>query len=121
MSERLRFIEHAGKRVMFLDFTNCSHAETMHLLSEIKATIEEQPKGSVLVLADFHGAQFDREIATRIKEVLVFDRPYVKRSAWIGSESVPHIFHENFQHFSQRDLPVFSTREEALDWLVKDG
>jgi len=23
--------------------------------------------------------------------------------------------------FSQRDLPTFSTREEALDWLVAEG
>jgi hypothetical protein len=120
MSERLRFIEHAGKQIMFLDFTNCSHDETMHLLAEIQATVEEHPRGSLLVLADFHGAQFDRAIATRIKEVLVLDRPFVKRSAWIGTETVPKIFHDNFEHFSQRDLPMFPSREEALEFLVKE-
>ncbi len=56
----------------------------------------------------------------RIKELLVFDRPYVKRSAWIGTESLPHVFYENFKSFSQRDFPAFKTREEAMDWLVKE-
>jgi hypothetical protein len=120
MSERLRFIEHAGKQILFIDFTNCSHDDSMRLLADIQATVEEQPRGSLLVLADFHNAQFDRQLATRIKEVLVFDRPYVKRSAWIGTETLPRIFHDNFEHFSQRDLPVFKTREEALEFLVKE-
>jgi hypothetical protein len=30
------------------------------------------------------------------------------------------VFHEHLKTFSQRDLPTFKTREEALDWLVKD-
>ena len=53
-----------------------------------------------------------------MKEVLTLDRPYVKRSAWVGTESVPHVYYENFKTFSQRDFPTFKTREEAMDWLV---
>ena len=59
-------------------------------------------------------------MATRIKEVLVLDRPFVKRSAWVGTESLPLVFVEHFKNFSQRDFPAFKTREEAMDWLVKD-
>jgi len=120
MRERLRFIEHAGKQVLLIDFGGCSHEETLALLADIQATIEEQPRNSVLTLADFHGAQIDRAIATRMKEVLVFDRPYVKRSAWMGTENLPKVLYENFKHFSHRDFPTFSSREEALDWLVKE-
>ena len=55
----------------------------------------------------------------KIKKVLVLDRPFVKRSAWFGTESLPHVFYENFKSFSQRELPIFKTREEAMDWLVE--
>jgi len=120
MSQRLRFIEHAGKQVLLIDFGGCSRAEMLALLAEIQAIIEEQPRESVLTLADFHGAQIDKAIATRMKEVLVFDRPYVKRSAWVGTENLPKVFYENFRRFSQRDFPVFASREEALDWLVRE-
>ena len=120
MGEELRFIEHSGKQVLLIDFTGGTHDEILALLAEIQATIEEQPRGSVLTLADFHGAQIDKAVAARIKEVLVFDRPYVKRSAWVGTENLPKVFYENFKHFSHRDFPVFSSREEALDWLVRE-
>jgi hypothetical protein len=30
------------------------------------------------------------------------------------------VFYEHFKTFSQRELPSFQTREEAMDWLVKD-
>jgi len=120
MSQRLRFIEHSGKQVLLIDFGHCSPGEMFALLAEIQATIEEQPRDSVLTLADFHDAQIDKAIATRMKEVLVFDRPYVKRSAWVGTESLPKVLYENFKHFSHRDFPTFSSREEALDWLVRE-
>jgi hypothetical protein len=84
----------------------------------IRASVAQHPPGSVLVLADFAGAQIDKQVATRVKEVLVLDRPYVKRAAWVGTESLPKVFYEHFKSFSQRDLPTFKTREEAMDWLV---
>ena len=43
----------------------------------------------------------------------------VKKSALIGTENLPHVFYENFKSFSQRELPIFNTREEAMEWLVK--
>ena len=72
-----------------------------------------------LSLADFTGAQIDKEVATQAKKVLVLDRPYVKRSAWVGTESLPHVFYENFKSFSQRELPTFKTREEAMEFLMR--
>jgi hypothetical protein len=74
--------------------------------------------GSVLTLADFTGAEVDKNVTTKIKETLVFDRPYVKKSAWLETESLPRVFYENFKSFSQREIPAFQSRAEALDWLV---
>jgi len=30
------------------------------------------------------------------------------------------VFYENLKAFSQRELPTFKNREEALDWLVSE-
>jgi hypothetical protein len=118
--ERLRFIKHKGHAIFIIDFTNCTSREMLLLLDQVKASVERHTPGSLLVLSDFAGAQVDKKVATRAKEVLVHDRPYVKKSAWVGTESLPHVFYENFKSFSQRELPVFKTREEAMDWLVED-
>ena len=118
--ERLRFIKHKGHAVFIIDFSHCSAKELLLLLDQVKADVARHAPGSVLTLADFTNAEVDKKVATRIKEVLVFDRPYVKKSAWVGTEHLPHVFYENFKTFSQRELPLFKTREEALDWLVAD-
>ena len=120
LDDRLRFIKHKGQAIFVIDFSHCSGKEMMLLLDLVRASISRQAPGSVLTLADFSGAQIDKKVATHIKEVLTLDRPYVKRSAWVGTESLPHVFYENFKSFSQRDFPTFKTREEAMDWLVEE-
>jgi hypothetical protein len=42
----------------------------------------------------------------------------VKKTAWVGTENIPHAFMESFHIFSQREIVTFKTREEAMDWLV---
>jgi hypothetical protein len=120
IDERLRFIKHKGHAIYLIDVTHCTAKEMLVLLEMIRADIARHAPGSLLTLVDITGAEIDKKVATRIKEVLVLDRPYVKRSAWVGTESVPHIFYEHFKSFSQRDLPPFKTREEAMDWLVNE-
>jgi hypothetical protein len=120
IEERLHFVKHKGHAIYVIDFTHCAEKEMLLLLDMVRADIARHAPGSLLTLADFTRAEVDKNVATRIKEVLVLDRPYVKRAAWVGTENMPHIFYEHFKNFSQRDLPVFKTREEAMDWLVQD-
>ena len=120
LDERLRFVKHKGQAIYVIDFSNCSGKEMMVLLDLVRADIARHAPGSVLTLADVTGAQMDKKVATRVQEVLVLDRPYVKKSAWVGTESLPKVFYEHFKSFSQRELPTFKTREEAMDWLVEE-
>ena len=50
----------------------------------------------------------------------MFDRPYVKRAALVGTQSRPKVFYEGLKTLSQREFRRFNTREEALDWLVRE-
>lgn len=116
--ERLRFIKHKGQAIFLIDLTHCTAKELLVLLDLIRADVARHAPGSVLTLVDMNGAEIDKAVATRIKEVLVLDRPYVKRSAWVGTESLPHVYYEHFKTFSQRKLPTFKTREDAMEWLA---
>jgi hypothetical protein len=120
LDHRLRFIQHKGRRIFMIDFSHCAAKEMMLLLDQVRLDVARHRPGTALTLADFSGAQVDKNVATRIKEVLVRDRPYVRRSAWVGTEGLPRVFYENFKSFSQREFPTFKTREEALDWLVEE-
>jgi hypothetical protein len=120
MEDRIRFITHQGQQILLVDVSNCSAAELLKISRQVPLHVMPEPRGSVLLLADFTGAQFDRATVTSLKESTVFDRPHLKKSAWVGTENLPQVFYEHIKVFSQRELPTFKTREEAMDWLVKD-
>ena len=120
MDDRIRFIEHQGKQILLLDFSHANAREMLLLLEELRIMVAQHPRGSLVTLSDTTGATVDHAVATKIKEVLTFDRPFVKKTAWVGTESIPNAFMENFHTFSQREIVTFKTREEAMDWLVGD-
>jgi hypothetical protein len=74
---------------------------------------------SLLILTDFSGSKFDAAAMRAIKETAVFDKPFVKKSALIGTLSLPRVPCE-MENFSRRDFAVFSSWEEGLSWLVDD-
>jgi hypothetical protein len=120
MEDRIRCVEHRGKQILLADLSHCTAREVEKIALLVPSYVTSEPRGSVLLLADFTGAEFDRIAIERLKESAVFDRPHLKRSAWVGIERLPKVFYEHIKTFSQRDLPAFKTREEAMDWLVSE-
>lgn len=119
MDDRIHFIEHEGKQILLVDASQVSAQQMLLLLEYVQVLVAKHARESVLILADLTGAKIDRTVATRIKEVLTLDRPFVKKTAWVGAENIPHALMESFHSFSQREIVLFKTREEAMDWLVE--
>jgi hypothetical protein len=120
MEERIRFITYKGKQVLLADVSHCTSAELIELARLVPTYVASEPRGSVLLLGDFTGSKFDKTTFESLKQAVVLDRPHLKRSAWVGVEALPKVFYENLKVFSQRDLPTFKTREEALEYLVAE-
>ena len=120
MDDRIHFIEHKGTQILLFDFSHTTVQQMQLLLEHVRITVAQHARESLVTLADYTGATVDHAVATKIKEVLTLDRPFVKKTAWVGTESIPHAFMENFETFSQREIVTFKTREEAMDWLVGD-
>jgi len=118
--DRVRFIRHQGQQILLADMTDCSAEEVIKVASDVQRIVTAQSPKSVLTLCDFTGTRFSRAAFTRIKEVAVFDRPFVQRAAFVGAESLPKVFYEALKTFSRREFPRFKTREEAMDWLVRE-
>ena len=118
MPDRIRFIDHQGKRILFVDFSNCAPNEVEEIARHVPDYVTAQPRGSALILTNFTGANFDRDAIRAVKEAAVFDKPFVKKSALIGTDDLPISFVEELEQFSRRELLSFKTTEEALEWLV---
>jgi hypothetical protein len=120
MEERIRFVMDKNRKVLLVDLSSCTPDEVAQLSRLVPSYVTAEPRGSLLLLADFTGASFDKAAVASLKEGTVYDRPHLKRSAWVGTETLPKVFYENIKTFSQRDLPTFKSRNEALDWLVQE-
>jgi hypothetical protein len=116
--DRIQFVTHQGQRILLLDFTGCTSEEVGSISDQVPAIVTKEPGGSVLVVADFSGAEFSREAVEHIKIATAFDRAYVKRVAWVLTENLPKTLYDSVRTFSAREFPVFATRDEALDYLV---
>ena len=116
--ERVRFIAYLGTQILLIDCSHCGPNELTSLFNQAQEVITSQPPGSVLTLADFTNAEFDKKAADHLKIVATYDRAHVKRSAIVGADSMPDVYYRNLVSFSAREFPVFKTREEAMDWLV---
>jgi hypothetical protein len=119
-TDRVRFITHEGKQILLVDVSNCSAREVERIIRGLPELVTTRPRKSILILSDFAGASFDEEAFRAMKETAVFDKPYVKKSAWVGAENLK-AFSEEMRNFSRRDFPAFETREKALTWLAKDS
>ncbi len=120
MTDRIRFITHHGKQILFVDVSNCPPSEVATVARAVPEYVTIEPRNSVLLLVDFTGASFDPETVRTMKESAVFDKPYIRKSAWIGASNYLEDVHEQLEAFSRRDLPIFSSFEEAATWLAKD-
>jgi hypothetical protein len=120
MDDRIHFVEHKGKRILKIDFSHATAQQMQLLLEHVRMTVAQHARESLLTLADMTDATVDHAVATKIKEVLTLDRPFVKKAAWVGTEHIPRAFLESFHNFSRRDIVAFKTLEEAMDWLVEE-
>ncbi len=120
VADRLRFITRQSKEILLIDVSDCWAADVEKIIRAVPELVTTRPLGSVLILTDFKGASFDPEATRVMQETAVFDKPYVKKSAWVGAENLPQGLSESLSNFSRREFSAFKTREEALAWLAKD-
>jgi len=120
VSNRIRSITHHGEQILIVDFTNCSPADAEDTLRALPDHVTSNPRGSVLILADFTDASFSEETIRTMQQTAVFDKPYVKKSAWVGTENLPDSIRDSVSKFSRREFTVFKNRIEALEWLTAD-
>jgi hypothetical protein len=118
MSNPIRFIDHQGKRILFVDFSNRRADEVEKIARLVPEVAELEPRNSILLLADFTEAVFDENTIRALKEAAVFDKPYVKKSALLGTDSFPRSLHKDMTNYSRRSFSTFETRDEALAWLL---
>jgi hypothetical protein len=121
--DRVRFIEHKGKRIILLDFSGMTeNVLGLEVVAEAIRVIGAQPMGGgTLTLTDVTDTRYDRQIIEAFKEMTARNRPFVKAAAVVSNSSLHRAAISMIALFSRRKLEVFDSRAPALDWLATQG
>jgi hypothetical protein len=117
--ERTRFIEHRGQRILLLDFTDLTPQDAPPAIAEARAIVAAQAPGSTLTCTDVTGSGWNREVIDALKELAAHNRPYVRSAAVVVESGLKRSLVSLVALFTKRSLHAAATRDEALDWLVR--
>ncbi len=130
--KRANFIYHKGKRILFLDFSDCSVEKSFKIIEESKKLIRTQQKSSLLNLMFVKNARYNTKLVDALKDWAAHNRPYMKKQAIVGIEGLQEIVYDAVTKFMRvsspsftevkkaRDsVPKFDDIEKAKDWLVE--
>ena len=121
MKRKLQFIQHKGKEIVLFDFSGCQNIEEiMPVIQDAREWFQGRKHNSVLTLTDVTGAHYDTEILNLLKEFTLHNKPYVKAGAIVGiTRPLMKLAYNIVMTFSKRNLPVYDSRDQALNWLIE--
>jgi hypothetical protein len=93
--------------------------EILKVVEAAKEMIRGNPPNSALTLTNFDGMFFNKEILDLMIRYVAENKPYVKASAIVGAGGLRKIAVNSAEKFSMRDLQLFDSEPDALNWLVE--
>jgi hypothetical protein len=117
--DRVRWIEHKGKRILFEDFSGLQETKDIYEVTDTStAIICKQPRASVLLLTDVTGAHYSPSIMKRLKDNSKLTVPYMKAYVIVGVKGLTLTVLQSFVAFTGLDVKLCDTLEEGKEWLV---
>ena len=115
---RWKWMEHNGKRIMWVDYRGMKPKEIMPLMKETNDTVAAS-RGKVLILGHVKGAAVTREVMDYLKRsASMVLRHRAEKIAVVGATGLMAVFFDSFVVALERDnARKFATEEEALKWL----
>ena len=118
--ERIRFIEHRGKRILLIDYSGIRRTdEAIATIEHVRAFVARQPPRSLLLLSDVKDTHYNSAVLQKMKELAAANEPFVKASAVVGMSGLHRIAYQGVILLTRRKVQTFDTRDEAMDWLAE--
>ena len=115
---KVQWITHKGKKVLFSDYSNVkSQAEMLSILNQYLEEVRAS-SGKILIFADVSDAATGPDFMKQAKEQGKSLIERTDKSAIIGITGLKGMLLKGYNLFSGDKMKPFSTKEEALDYLV---
>lgn len=113
------FIQHKGRKILYLDGSNCNAEEALTLIATARDIIRSQPEKSLYTFTDITNSRFNEKVTEAMKEYVAGNKPYVVAAAVVGVTGLKQIILNSILKISGRKLMMFDRHAQALDWLVE--
>lgn len=115
---RWKWMEHKGKKIMYVDYRGLKPNEIMPLMKETNDAVAAS-QGKVRILGHVKGAVVTREVMDYLKRsARMVLRHRTEKIAVVGATGLMAVFFDSFVVALERDFArKFATEEEALKWL----
>ncbi|MBN1924966.1 MAG: hypothetical protein JW798_03955 [Prolixibacteraceae bacterium] len=115
------FIYHKGKKIIYADYSDCKTAEDTLKILEDTRKIYLSTTENFLALNNFTNGPVNNEFMEMAKKYAkeVFDARNIKEACF-GLSSIKKILLIAYNLVAKDKIVAFNTKEEALDYLVKD-
>lgn len=120
LGKRIRFVLHKQRRILLFDFTGLADTRAaLEVIAYAKKLVAQQAEHSIYTLSDITDSRYDREVTAALQELAKHNKPYVIAGAAVGVSGLQKVVFRSILAFSGRkNIQLFDTREEALDWLA---
>jgi hypothetical protein len=112
-------LSHKTKPIVVVDLSNQKPAEIAKRLDEAQKEIATMAPKSALLVTDVTGIEVANETINAVMEFAKKNTPYVKASAIVADNKMLNLIAYNVGNSAGRKITSFGTRDEAMDWLVK--
>ena len=114
------FIVHNDVKILYEDYSETEPEELLGLIDKAQRMIATQPPHSVLALVNLKGAHYNKQVTDRMKEFVKANTPFIKTAAVFGMSNLQRVIYKGVLAVTGRkNLHVFASKEEALDFLVR--
>jgi hypothetical protein len=117
----VKFIEHEGKRVLLMDFSDITSVGLLSKLVDesIQLVQAVNVRRSVLALMDLSNTRIDRQVVVSLKRLSRNNGPHIKAITFVGLGAMwRFIISILLRVTKRRNHKIIQGRAQALDWLV---
>ncbi len=122
MIKGAQFVEYKGQSIYYVDYSNIkSNDEFIAVIKQsnsFREKVRSEGKKDLLMLVDISGSFVYGDVLTEIKKAGKITKELTLKEAVVGISGGKKILLKIVQSFTNMNLKVFDSIDEAKDWLV---
>lgn len=121
MKRRIEEFTIDGKNFLYFDLSEFKENDEYREFVEVaEKCIAKYAEYSLFTITNIRDVKFDSETKKIVAEWMKYNKPYVKQGAVIGFDGIKRMLvNAIFKMGGRKNMMFFPSREQAIEWLLK--